>query len=639
MHRTATGIAALAVVLVMAGCGGGGERNTAGGEDHAFASLEEFNASDVSGVSRQVIFIGIDAAAWEFIDPLIETGQLPNLARIKAEGATATLRSIPCYVSPPAWASMLTGDLPAKTGVYTYGRWLPDRREFGTVDASDLKVPSVWEVASAAGREVGSFNVPMSYPPTPVSGAVVGGEMTPYEMHDPVHSTPVTPVPEWTPKTDFTDYAPVRRTATTDSLNTYLWSVHDTTDDDELDYDTVVLEVRPGGETVTFPLGHFSPWVRIRTMRDGKSTEGFTKVGVFEKEGGGYDTQLSPVFAPIDAPYTYPASLAQSLQERFGFYVPSVFLGRELVPSMTGDAASAASWFYDLQDWDLYMYVFTQSDNIHHFAGFSGDAAEVYDIIDRFVGEIMDRMPTGATLVIASDHGFRRYEWGIDLNRMFEEMGLLARTADGDIDFDHTLVFHNLWHLYFNHTIMTRDELARRGLRVPDDADPVAWFADWLTHFASDIRTADGRHQVAIHLHPFPHHTDADPDMSVDGASGNYIVDFVYQNHHPAVFYQLEGREQWWHQRDGVLMAWGDNVKPGYRAPVQDIQNVAPTLLYLLGAPVADDLDGHVMDDLFVRRDPHFTVPDYSGMPETPAAEKKSTESLEKKLRGLGYLQ
>jgi hypothetical protein len=54
------------------------------------------------------------------------------------------------------------------------------------------------------------------------------------------------------------------------------------------------------------------------------------------------------------------------------------------------------------------------------------------------------------------------------------------------------------------------------------------------------------------------------------------------------------------HERapDGFLLAFGAAVQPGEpeRGSVAD---VAPTLLYFLGLPVARDMDGFVRTDLF----------------------------------------
>jgi hypothetical protein len=56
------------------------------------------------------------------------------------------------------------------------------------------------------------------------------------------------------------------------------------------------------------------------------------------------------------------------------------------------------------------------------------------------------------------------------------------------------------------------------------------------------------------------------------------------------------------HERapDGFLLAWGRSVAPG-RLPVGAIVDVAPTVLYFLGLPVARDMDGYARTDIFTR--------------------------------------
>ncbi len=56
------------------------------------------------------------------------------------------------------------------------------------------------------------------------------------------------------------------------------------------------------------------------------------------------------------------------------------------------------------------------------------------------------------------------------------------------------------------------------------------------------------------------------------------------------------------HERapDGFMLAYGASVQPG-RAPRGSIVDVAPTLLYFLGLPIARDMDGFARADLFTR--------------------------------------
>ena len=48
---------------------------------------------------------------------------------------------------------------------------------------------------------------------------------------------------------------------------------------------------------------------------------------------------------------------------------------------------------------------------------------------------------------------------------------------------------------------------------------------------------------------------------------------------------------------NGLLMLLGDHVPPGRRLPTADLPDVAPTLCYLLGLPVAQHMEGGVMVD------------------------------------------
>jgi len=617
--------------------------------------LDGFLGSDEWRRSRRspVVFIGIDGAAWEFIDPLIEDGELPNLARIMEEGAYGRLRSIPCYVSPPSWVTMLTGYLPEKSGVYTFGKFDREAREFHSVDAEDVGVQSVWDVVSYTGGKVGVFNVPMTYPMHPVNGVMVSGMMTPSAASETARGRPY--AGKYPPfNRDLESYSPVLKTAVDDSLNVYFWSLVDTIDDRVKRYDEVILTVVSRIDSLTsetrtrfytFEVGDFSPWIQIRSTRNGRNEDAWRKVAIVETPDGRYDTRISPTFFQIDAPFAYPETVAAQLHEEFECYVPSAFVGTELVPDMTVNAVSHASYFYSLDDWDLFLYVFTQSDNIHHLAGFSSTAVDVYKTIDRFIGKIIEEMPVDGRLVIASDHGFGEYTYGVDLNRFFESLGLLRWHDDGTVDFDQTLVFHNIWHLYFNEDLITRRELGERGIEVPGSLDPVEFFAAYLQEAARNIESAGGSATVSIDLLRVPKGALGEvPDMTVSGVSGDYVVDFLgFENRHDDVIHTLKGAERWWHTRDGVFLVWGEGVGEGFDAGTRNIQDIAPTVLYLLGLPIATDMDGDPMLDIFERRwlaQSHiYVVDDYDQIPKASIVRRSDRESLEKKLRSLGYLR
>src|SRR5207249_5014379 len=65
----------------------------------------------------RVVLVGIDGADWDVIDGLVARGRVPNLARLKREGAWARLRSSVPMLSPLLWTTVATGKTPDRHGI------------------------------------------------------------------------------------------------------------------------------------------------------------------------------------------------------------------------------------------------------------------------------------------------------------------------------------------------------------------------------------------------------------------------------------------------------------------------------------------------------------------------------------------
>ena len=48
----------------------------------------------------KVFLLGLDGADWDMMEPLIQEGLMPNLARLRDEGASGSLRSVFPPLSP-----------------------------------------------------------------------------------------------------------------------------------------------------------------------------------------------------------------------------------------------------------------------------------------------------------------------------------------------------------------------------------------------------------------------------------------------------------------------------------------------------------------------------------------------------------
>jgi predicted AlkP superfamily phosphohydrolase/phosphomutase len=639
---------AVAIVLVAA-CGPASEPTRT---ERRHASLEAFlTSADGGAAGRRLVVIGLDGASWDYLRPRFREGELPNLARITREGVVGTLRSVECYFTPPAWTTLFTGVLPERHGVYTFGRWNAAEREFSESTSADVGAPTLWDLASRAERRVAAVGVPVTYPATPVEGVMVSGLMTP-KRHGPplaVKPMPDRPVP---PDPTLETFSLPLSAAFEDPSNVFLARFVDTEDDGETRYDRVRLRVLKKGigppekrvlGTYDFPVGDFSPWLRVRVAGPVARRDAWARIRFDRPSETGVDFRLSPTFERIRHPFTHPRELAAELQERFGYYLPHEFLSLDLLPEITADAAEHARFFLAREPWDVFLYVFGQSDNAHHVVGFAESVLPIYREIDDFLGELLDEADDDTVVVLASDHGFGAFDYAVDPNQLLARKGLLHWSAPGVIDHDRTLVFHNLWHFYFAPRLLSREELVSHGVPIEATEEPRAALERYLTRIFRELRSDDGE-PFPVDVVPLPPDAMGDaPDMAVRGSDRYWIEFWNVDRPSGAIVRPLVGDERWKHARDGILAFWSADVQSGRDLGVVDIQDVTPTLLDLLGLPVAEDLDGRVIPGVLSaeidRGRVLHRIATYG--PPTPVETLESDDpaSFEEKLRALGYLR
>ena len=78
------------------------------------------NGAGPAGRRMRTIAIGLDGCSWNVLEPLLETGELPNLAALYERSAHAVLESTIPFFTGPAWASFATGCSPAAHGIYDF---------------------------------------------------------------------------------------------------------------------------------------------------------------------------------------------------------------------------------------------------------------------------------------------------------------------------------------------------------------------------------------------------------------------------------------------------------------------------------------------------------------------------------------
>jgi Flp pilus assembly protein TadD/predicted AlkP superfamily phosphohydrolase/phosphomutase len=108
----------------------------------------------------------------------------------------------------------------------------------------------------------------------------------------------------------------------------------------------------------------------------------------------------------------------------------------------------------------------------------------------------------------------------------------------------------------------------------------------------------------------------------------------------------LGGAAAEWHRLHGVFVMQGPHTRQGAVLEQASVLDVTPTVLYLLGLPIASDMDGRVLTEAFepefVENHPVLQIPSYetgeAREPEAPIA-SPDDEALRERLAALGYVE
>lgn len=119
--------------------------------------------------------IGLDAATFDVIDPLVEAGRLPHIARVLREGTSGVLRSTTHPLTPHAWTTMVTGVNAGRHGIWDFMERGESGYDLRLINGSYRRAPAVWDRLGRSGRRVGLVNIPFTWPAPAVNGFAVAG--------------------------------------------------------------------------------------------------------------------------------------------------------------------------------------------------------------------------------------------------------------------------------------------------------------------------------------------------------------------------------------------------------------------------------------------------------------------------------
>src|SRR5215471_5305317 len=135
-------------------------------------------------MNRKLLLVGLDGASFNVLDPLIQAGHLPTLAKLIQSGTRALLRTTFPPITAVAWSSFKTGKNPGKHGIFEFVRRDPKSDREVAVNASFRQGQSIWDILGSAGKKVIVHNFPCTYPPRQVNGILISDFMTPRDRRD-----------------------------------------------------------------------------------------------------------------------------------------------------------------------------------------------------------------------------------------------------------------------------------------------------------------------------------------------------------------------------------------------------------------------------------------------------------------------
>jgi hypothetical protein len=138
------------VALSLVACGSGGESN-----------------------DPPTVLIGIDGGEWQIIDAMIADGELPNLARIKREGAWGHLINNGMQVSPVVWTTFVTGHFARQHGILAHVFPYSEAGAKRPVTSELRQVPALWNIATHYGLRSIVLGYFVSHPPEEINGVMV----------------------------------------------------------------------------------------------------------------------------------------------------------------------------------------------------------------------------------------------------------------------------------------------------------------------------------------------------------------------------------------------------------------------------------------------------------------------------------
>lgn len=124
----------------------------------------------------RVVLFGLDGATYTVLDDLVRRGVMPFLGRLYESRPRANLMSTVPPLTPPAWISLVTGRSPGHHGILNFLQYESDQSQYVRVVTSrEVNCETIWSMVNRHGRRAGCLNFVAHNPAPKIDGYVVPG--------------------------------------------------------------------------------------------------------------------------------------------------------------------------------------------------------------------------------------------------------------------------------------------------------------------------------------------------------------------------------------------------------------------------------------------------------------------------------
>jgi predicted AlkP superfamily phosphohydrolase/phosphomutase len=550
----------------------------------------------------RVLIVGLDGATFDIIRPMVEEGRLPTFAKLMKEGVYGDLRSTILPVTPPAWASFMTGKNPGKHGAFGFYSYRDNSYETELATGLTIKAKKIWQYLDPS-KKVGLIDIPLTFPPEKINGCMISGMPVPSE------------------KCIFT-YPPELHTEILSEIGDYM-------------IDRDLMEA-----------------TRSDTIDSLKRLYSYTEM---RKNAAEY---LIKNKGPFD-------------------FFMVVFRSTDFIQHAA------------------FKYLDTEYTSVHpeETEKFGDVICQVYKKMDRYVEQLIKLSGEECTTVIMSDHGGGPLKRRFHLNRWLKKEGFLVLKNNSPRGLrirkkKISEILNRVSLNFINAFLPERLKSLRLPIPRPYRKHPIE-LVDWKrTKAYANLVWTDGVIRINLQQREPDGIVDeseyeklkkdliiklkeiTDPDNGQKVIESAFTREEVYagpfvhkapdillltRNMEYAFTATVQGEELFetpadpipaTHRMDGIFMISGPNIEKGKQLQTKSILDIAPTILYLMGNPVPEDMDGKVITDAIQNgyQDEHPIVygkaEDTLGFSqETVEFSEEEKREIEVGLRGLGYME